>query len=159
MSLDNKIIGFIDESSPQTTSNTMGLWSFDRPEITKNTSKFRANTFGFYSPNGISIADFHDNSRKEDIISFMKKIRRMNPYKRIIAIIDNFKPHHSNETVQRPNELKIGLLYLPPYSPDLNPIEYSWKNIKREISRVFIGSEQHLKYIISSQFHRFSSRL
>ena len=28
------------------------------------------------------------------------------------------------------------MIYLPPYSPDLNPIEFSWKDIKRELARI-----------------------
>ena len=31
------IIGFMDESSPQTTANTQRLWSFGKPTIYKNT--------------------------------------------------------------------------------------------------------------------------
>jgi putative transposase len=27
--------------------------------------------------------------------------------------------------------LRIELVFLPPYSPDLNPIEYVWKSIKK----------------------------
>ncbi|WP_172399459.1 hypothetical protein [Cuniculiplasma divulgatum] len=46
------IIGFFDESAPQTTSNTVRMWSFRKPVILKNTTKFRANTFGFYAFNG-----------------------------------------------------------------------------------------------------------
>ncbi|MEM3448495.1 MAG: IS630 family transposase, partial [Nitrososphaerota archaeon] len=63
----------MDETSPQTTANTQRLWSFRKPEITKNTSKFRANTFCFYSLNGRSVVDFHKNSKKEDIMNFPHK--------------------------------------------------------------------------------------
>ena len=116
MTLDEgDIVGFIDEASPQTTANTQRLWSFRKPEIVKNTTKFRANTFIFYSLNGKSAVDFHENSRKEDIIDFLSLIRRRNPDGRIVAIIDNFKPHHSPETLMRAAELKIYLVYLPSY--------------------------------------------
>ncbi|MCW7076570.1 MAG: transposase, partial [Candidatus Syntrophoarchaeum sp.] len=33
-------------------------------------------------------------------------------------------------------QLGIYLVYLPPYSPDLNPIEFVWKSIKRRFSRL-----------------------
>jgi len=36
------IIGFMDESSPQTTANTQRLWSFSKPVIYKNTDKIKA---------------------------------------------------------------------------------------------------------------------
>ncbi|MHC1583243.1 MAG: transposase [Methanosarcinales archaeon] len=33
-------------------------------------------------------------------------------------------------------ELDIYFIYLPPYSPDLNPIESGWKDLKRELSSI-----------------------
>ena len=45
--MEESIIGFFDETAPQTTANTVRLWSFRKPEIIKDTSKYRANTFGF----------------------------------------------------------------------------------------------------------------
>ena len=41
-------IGFIDESSPQSTANTVRVWSFDKPHI-KNTTRMKANAMGFLS--------------------------------------------------------------------------------------------------------------
>ncbi len=125
----------------------------------KNTSKLRANTFGFYSLNGRSAVDFYENSKKEDVIDFLSLIRERNPTGRIVAIIDNFKPHHSPETLMKARELNISQVYLPPYSPDLNPIEFIWKSLKRQISSMFIASEIHLKHIVQALFYRFSSTL
>jgi len=31
-------------------------------------------------------------------------------------------------------KMNIVLVYLPPYSPDLNPIEFVWKGVKRIVS-------------------------
>jgi len=58
---NDTIIGFLDEASPQTTDNKQRFWSFDKPRIIKNTTKYRANTFGFYSLNGLSVVDFKDD--------------------------------------------------------------------------------------------------
>ncbi len=71
--MEESVIGFFDESSPQTTANTVRLWSFHKPEIIKDTSKYRANTFGFYSINGRSVIDFEEHSKKDDVISFLKE--------------------------------------------------------------------------------------
>ncbi|MHC1587922.1 MAG: hypothetical protein ACXQTX_05635, partial [Candidatus Syntropharchaeia archaeon] len=40
-------------------------WSFNKPSVKKNTTKMRANTFGFYAINGESVVDFKGDSKKE----------------------------------------------------------------------------------------------
>ena len=47
-----------------------------------------------------------------------------------MIIIDNFSSHKSGLVRQTAKELGIYLVYLPPYSPNLNPIEFIWKSIK-----------------------------
>jgi len=72
------VIGFFDEFSPQNTANTQRLWSLTRPVIRKNTTRLRANTFGFYVIQGQNTIDFKENSRKESIIEFLTQIRTLN---------------------------------------------------------------------------------
>lgn len=150
-------IGFFDQSSPQTTANTQRFWSFGRPLLTKNTTRLRANTFGFYSINGQSVVEHHDHSKKEDICQFLGSIRKANPDGDIIIILDNFSSHHAHLTLAYARQNRITLVFLPPYSPDLNPIEYIWKSIKRIISRTFIRDLDHMKQIIVDAFKKYSS--
>ena len=157
--MEGAIIGFFDESAPQTTANTVRLWSFRKPEIIKGTSKYRANTFGFYSVNGKSVVRFQDHSRKEKIILFLKSIRESNPEKPIMVILDNFRSHHSKAVKESAESLNIKLIFLPPYSPDLNPIEFIWKSVKRAVSIAAINSEYDLKSGIKECFEKLSSSL
>ncbi len=47
-----------------------------------------------------------------------------------VVIMDN-APFHTSERVQKSVEATDCLLeYLPPYSPDLNPIEHKWAQAK-----------------------------
>ena len=110
--MEESIIGFFDESAPQTTANTVRLWSFRKPEIIKDTSKYRANTFGFYSINGKSVVRFQDHSKKENIILFLETIRESNPEKPIIVILDNFRSHHSKAVKESAESLNIKLIFL-----------------------------------------------
>ncbi len=153
------IIGFLDETSPQTTANTQRLWSRGHPTLVKNTSKFRANTFGFYSINGCSVLEFHEHSKKEDVCEFLQAIRNRNPDADIVIILDNFRSHHANKTREFAELNRMKLVYLPPYSPDLNPIEYIWKSIRRIISRTFVQDLDHLKQIILDAFKKFGCSL
>ena len=153
------VIGFLDETSPQTTANTQRLWSFRKPSIRKNTTKMRANTFGFYALNGQPVIDFKERSKKEEVCEFLELIRAQNPSMKIITILDNFRSHWANKTREKAKELDISLVFLPPYSPDLNPIEFIWKSIKREISPLFIKTLDELKCIIKKNFNALSRSL
>jgi len=149
----------MDESSPQTTANTQRLWSFGKPIIRKNTDKMKANAFGCYMLNGSSVIDFKEQSKKEDVSEFLKTIRQKNPGKEIVIILDNFKSHTANYTKQCAMDCGINLVYLPKYSPDLNPIEYIWKSIKRVISRSFIRDIDHIRASIRESFLENASKL
>lgn len=46
------------------------------------------------------------------------------------VILDNAAFHKSKATEQLIRSAGCELLFLPPYSPDLNPIETTWANIK-----------------------------
>jgi transposase len=154
----NTVIGFLDETSPQTTANTQRLWSYGKPKICKNTAKIRANTFGFYALNGNSVIDFKPNSKKDSVCDFLKTVWEANIGKNIIMILDNFQSHKAKVVRQFAENHGIYLIYLPPYSPDLNPIEFIWKSIKREISCEFICDVDHMKRLIQENFCRLSAR-
>jgi transposase len=52
-----------------------------------------------------------------------------------VLILDNAKIHHSDEVEELVNHFGVRLEYLPPYSPDLNPIEEAFSKIKHFIQR------------------------
>jgi transposase len=151
-------IGFIDEARPQNTANTVKVWSFEKVRSIKNTTKFGTNTIGFYAIKGNSISEFLEDSKAPSIAGFLKAIKTSNnAYKAIVAIIDNFSSHKSKLVKQTANDLDIYFVYLPPYSPDLNPIEFIWKSIKRVLSISFVHDLDEMKNTISDSYCRFAS--
>ena len=50
-----------------------------------------------------------------------------------VLILDNASFHKSVKTRKLVESYGCEILYLPPYSPDLNPIEKCWANIKAKI--------------------------
>jgi transposase len=153
------VIGFLEESSPWTTVNTVRLWSFDKPKIIKGTSKYRANTFEFYFINGRSVIDYEALSKKEDVLSFLKEVRESNPGRIVIVVLANFRSHQSKAVIETADAINLNLVFIPPYSPDLNPIEFIWKSIKRIVSTAAINSEYDLNRIIRDGANHVSGSL
>ena len=154
---DEIAIGFIDEARPQNTANTVKVWSFERVRSIKNTTKFNTNTIGFYAIKGNSVSKFLDDSKAPSIASFLDDIKTSNDaYQAIVVIIDNFSSHKSRLVRQKAKELDIYLVYLPPYSPNLNPIEFIWKSIKRVLSTSFVPNLAEMRHIIKESFCRFA---
>ena len=60
-------------------------------------------------------------------------VKRGGKKKKLILVLDNARYHHA--VLLKPwlekNRSRISLLFLPPYSPQLNPIERIWKLVKR----------------------------
>lgn len=55
---------------------------------------------------------------------------------KIIIVLDNVRYHHA--AILKPflfnNRKKLELIFLPPYSPDLNPIERFWWYMRKNIT-------------------------
>lgn len=62
---------------------------------------------------------------------------RMNPYpqKNSVLVMDNVSLHHFDGLREMVEERGCRLRYLPPYSPDLNPIEEGFSSMKAWIRR------------------------
>jgi transposase len=55
-----------------------------------------------------------------------------------VVIMDNASFHKSKETVALIESVGASVLFLPPYSPDFNPIEQFWGTLKARIRRVAV---------------------
>ena len=48
-----------------------------------------------------------------------------------VVVMDNLSSHKVNGVRERIQQAGAEVLYLPPYSPDLNPIEQAWAKLKQ----------------------------
>jgi transposase len=72
--------------------------------------------------------------------------------------MDNAAFHKSEETRKIIHSAGCELLYLPPYSPDLNPIEIFWANFKKKVATLITQLES-LPMAIDYAFLLFLSQL
>ena len=70
------------------------------------------------------------------------------------------RPSELSQKDEKAKELNIVLIYLPPCSPDLNPIEQIWRAIKRVLfPPLLIKTLEDLKEVISSSFYQLTQKL
>jgi transposase len=65
-----------------------------------------------------------------------------------VVIMDNLSAHKVAGVRERIEETGAALLYLPPYSPDLNPIEKAWSKLKQKLRAMEARSVQALDHAI-----------
>lgn len=60
-----------------------------------------------------------------------------------VVIMDNMRSHHAKIVTELLDKAGISYLYLPPYSPDLNPIEKMWSKMKAILrkNKICVASE------------------
>ena len=69
------------------------------------------------------------NCKKDDFIRFL---HAMNAPMGSTLIMDNVQFHHSKETIRSIQDKNWRVLFVPPYSPRFNAIEYVFSMLKRE---------------------------
>ena len=71
--------------------------------------------------------------------------------KKSVFILDNASYHKSQKLKELFEKHGHVMLFLPPYSPDLNPIEKLWGNLKRQLRNYYDYSKtllENLKLVI-----------
>lgn len=80
---------------------------------------------------GIVAAEMLDGSmRKPEFIRFFEHELMPVMKKGQAVVMDNLRIHHADEIGKIAKAKGVYLIYLPPYSPDLNPIEKGWSKLK-----------------------------
>jgi transposase len=138
---------FEDEFSLSNTATLSATWSptGKQQEINcKQAKKERVTGFGTINPlTGQLVANFAEKGNASIFKKHLRKVLRTYKEKqRIIIYVDNVRFHHAKilkPFLEAHPELKIR--YLPPYSPDLNPVERIWWYMRKSIT--------HNRYISS----------
>ncbi|GBB88612.1 hypothetical protein RclHR1_15190002 [Rhizophagus clarus] len=89
------------------------------------------------------------NVRVEKSIVFVRVAsNEQYPNKNSVIVMDNAKIHHDEKLVESIEQMGCKVLYLPPYSPDYNPIETAFSGIKSWLkrNRIFVESCTDPKY-------------
>ncbi|GIP34571.1 hypothetical protein J2TS4_37810 [Paenibacillus sp. J2TS4] len=84
----------------------------------------------------------------ETFLHFLKKVVDAYPSGKIVMILDNARIHHAKLLQPFLEELngRLELIFLPPYSPQLNIVEGLWKWLKSDIiNNVFYHTVKEIR--------------
>jgi len=68
----------------------------------------------------------------------------------------NPTPHKNAQVLKIAEKFSCIVLYLPPYSPDLNPIEHCWSWVKSKLYQLMQQSNQSVKDLIAQSIVYYS---
>jgi DDE superfamily endonuclease len=107
-------------------------------QLKTSSGRNRLNILGAYSPDERDLISLEgrESCDAERVAQLLQKIRRANPGKRLLIILDNAPYNHASPVSEAAKALRMQRAeYLPPYSPNLNLIERFWKFLKRKVAR------------------------
>jgi len=128
---------FMDGVHPQ--HNTMPAYGWikqgEDKEIKSNTGRQRININGALNIEDLNIVTrFDDSINAQSTVGLLQQLERRHPEAEAIYVIcDNAAYYRSTMVTEYLKESKVELVFLPPYSPNLNLIERYWKFFKKKV--------------------------
>jgi transposase len=150
------LIFFEDEMSANCSARKGYGWTFGDRLVIKapQKSKKRLNCFGAVNPFSGEVAEMATKQAKtEAFVRFIRtKLIERHPDRRIIIYLDRLPVHLSGKAVKfLEKHPMVELRFIPPYSPELNPVEqwWGWKR-KKFLDNQNFCSQHHLALAMAS---------
>ena len=104
-------------------------------EVFTNSGRSRVNIYGAISLHGEDvITRSYDTINQFSVCHFLKALRARNPNgEKLYFILDQGPSNKAHSVSTLAAELNIEIVFLPAYSPNLNPIERLWKFFKKKV--------------------------
>ena len=83
--------------------------------------------------------------KKEDMVGFLDRTGKLEKLEKKVLVLDNARTHHTEDVKKKLEELGVEGRWLPPYSPELNPIEEMFSMLKRRLRYMRIRTEKELR--------------
>lgn len=136
---ENALVYFADATHPthQTELSYGWILKGNDKEILTSSGRRRINILGAIEINSYSVlTNFYEVINQESVCTFLCNLRDKHSInEKIYFILDRGPANYAKTVRDVAHMLNIELLYLPSYSPNLNPIERLWKFFKKEVLR------------------------
>lgn len=152
------VIYFADESGIRSDHQSAKTWSRmgKTPTAYHTGKRFSLNMVSAISNRGdIKFKVIEGRFNADVFITFCRHLVK-DIQKKVFLIVDGHPAHKAKKvkTFIRSMEGKLSLYFLPPYSPDLNPDEFVWNDVKTHgVARQEIKTKIDLKKAALSRLH------
>lgn len=130
MALSDVDIWFQDETRIGQQGSLTRVWHYkgERPRITRQAQFLSTYIYGAVCPQtGDSVGLICPYTNKECMRLFMEEVSKHVPEGRYAVLILDGASWHQPDLHQS----NVGILTIPPYSPELNPMEQVWQYMKQ----------------------------
>jgi transposase len=132
-------------------------------QVFSNTGRKRLNIIGAINPVNFqpTVILTEENCTAEVIEAILEEIKiQYCKAKKISIILDNARYQRSNIVQTTAKFFNIDLIYLPPYSPNLNLIERLWRYFKKEVMKnKYYCDYATFENAVESFFTKFEDRI
>ena len=133
------IFYYVDEFNVSWFPTLRAMWSPKGQQIMIRTPGQPKKHYGIGAVNyhtGETVVIFRKRKRRQEIAELLQMLVDKHPTGSIYVAWDNATTHQDDEVeaVVRAAAGRLVLLYLPTYSPWLNPIEMLWRHFRREVT-------------------------
>jgi len=152
---------FADEASMRGDYHAGTTWAPQgcTPTVRASGKRHSVNMISAISSMGELEFMFVDGKTNAEIFKLFLQQLMLGAQQPIILVVDGSPIHKANlikEYVDT-TEGKLELYYLPPYSPQLNPDEQVWKNVKERVAKQFPKDKDEMRAMLQKALERLQS--
>ena len=158
---EGALIHWLDEAQARSDPNNGRTWGKQgvTPIVTANGKVERVNVIGTVDQNGgTNFMTYECNTDTAVVISFIDMLAKSKKEK-IYIILDNAHYHKSKALIEHIEKYHKGwleLVYLPPYSPELNPVELIWAHLKSHgLNRILTKTKETFINAVDTHLNKF----
>lgn len=157
------VVYFADEAGVRSDYHSGTTWApvGQTPVVTGTGRRFAVNMLSAISPGGTLRFTVHQGSVNAGVfIEFCRKLLHDAGDRPVHLIVDGHKAHTARvvKDFVASTEGRLTLHYLPGYSPELNPDEWVWKNVKHDrVGKAPVTSQAELEAKVRSALHHLQA--
>lgn len=153
------VIYFADEAAVRSDHYSGTSWApvGRTPVVAATGARFSVNLISAVSPRGeLRFMTIKGTLTTPRFIEFCKRLVA-DCVRPVFLIVDGHSVHRSRAVARyvEGTEGRLRLFFLPPYSPQLNPDEWVWRNVKgHRLGRTQVSGPDDLRQKVSAALHR-----